>query len=52
MIGAAKGGVESSDAMHGREVLLYGELVCLDADGRPDSHDLGRRLSVSNDAVS
>jgi bifunctional non-homologous end joining protein LigD len=37
-----------ADALHGHEVLLDGELVCLNADGRPDSHDLRRRLSASN----
>ena len=30
----------------GRDVLLDGELVCLDADGRPDFHRLRRRLSA------
>ena len=35
-------------ALHGQEVLLDGELVCLDADGRPDFHRLRRRLSASN----
>jgi bifunctional non-homologous end joining protein LigD len=40
-------------ALHGQDVLLDGELVCLDADGRPDFHRLRRRLSASNaDAVS
>jgi bifunctional non-homologous end joining protein LigD len=40
-------------ALHGQDVLLDGELVCLDADGHPDFHRLRRRLSASNaDAVS
>src|SRR3954453_13295059 len=30
----------------GHDALLDGELVCLDADGRPDFHRLRRRLSV------
>src|SRR5438128_2329621 len=34
-------------ALRGRDVLLAGELVCLDADGRPDFHRLRRRLSAS-----
>src|SRR4051812_10651271 len=33
-----------SDALHGRDMLLDGELVCLDADGRPDFPRLRRRL--------
>jgi bifunctional non-homologous end joining protein LigD len=37
-----------ADALNGREVLLDGELVCLDADGRPDFHRLRRRLSASD----
>src|SRR3954453_18615882 len=36
-----------ADALRDREVLLDGELVCLDADGRPDFHRLRRRLSAS-----
>jgi bifunctional non-homologous end joining protein LigD len=40
-------------ALHGQDLLLDGELVCLDADGRPDFHRLRRRLSASNaDAAS
>src|SRR4051794_37034141 len=31
-----------ADILHGPEVLLDGELVCLDADGRPDFHRLRR----------
>jgi bifunctional non-homologous end joining protein LigD len=37
-----------ADALNGQEVLLDGELVCLDADGRPDFHHLRRRLSASD----
>jgi len=36
-----------ADALHGHDVLLDGELVCLDAGGRPDFHRLRRRLSAS-----
>ena len=36
-----------ADALDGQEVLLDGELVCLDADGRPDFHHLRRRLCAS-----
>src|SRR3954465_4989075 len=42
-----------AEALHRGDVLLDGELVCLDADGRPDFHRLRRRLSASNaDAAS
>src|SRR3954462_5467870 len=34
----------------GRDVLLDGELVCLDADGRPDFHTLRRRLSATDES--
>ena len=37
---------ELAAALAGRDVLLDGELVCLDADGRPDFHRLRRRLSA------
>ena len=37
-----------ADALHGRELLLDGELVCLGADGRPDFHRLRRRLTASS----
>lgn len=35
-------------SLAGRDVLLDGELVCLDSDGRPDFHRLRRRLSASS----
>ena len=34
--------------LRGRDVLVDGELVCLDADGRPDFHRLRRRLSAGD----
>ena len=37
-----------ADALQEHEMLLDGELVCLDADGRPNFHRLRRRLSASN----
>src|SRR4051794_12955699 len=38
--------VALADALHGRAAVLDGELVCLDAYGRPDFHRLRRRLSA------
>jgi bifunctional non-homologous end joining protein LigD len=35
-------------ALDGQDVLLDGELVCLDVDGCPDFHRLRRRLSASD----
>jgi bifunctional non-homologous end joining protein LigD len=37
-----------AEALHGEEVMLDGELVCLNADGRPNFHCLRRRLSASD----
>jgi bifunctional non-homologous end joining protein LigD len=37
-----------ADALHGHDMLLDGELVCLDHDGRPDFHRLRRRLTSSD----
>jgi bifunctional non-homologous end joining protein LigD len=37
-----------ADALHDHDVLLDAELVCLDADGRPDFHSLRRRLATSD----
>lgn len=39
---------ELADDLPGRAVLVDGELVCLDAEGRPDFHRLRRRLSATN----
>jgi len=35
-------------ALGRRDVLVDGELVCLDGDGRPDFHRLRRRLSAGD----
>ena len=37
-----------AEVLDGRPVVLDGELVCLDADGRPDFQRLRRRLSATN----
>jgi bifunctional non-homologous end joining protein LigD len=40
------------DSLAGRDVLLDGELVCLNSDGHPDFHRLRRRLSASSAAAA
>lgn len=41
-----------ADALGERDVLVDGELVCLDADGRPDFHRLRRRLSAGDSTAA
>jgi bifunctional non-homologous end joining protein LigD len=40
-----------ADDLTARDVVLDAELVCLDADGRPDFHRLRRRLSAHSRAA-